>query len=229
MLIGGLHKCSTVDYPGLLSTVIFTCGCNMNCSYCHNRELICSRSDSLYEDKKIIEFLRKRKGLIDGIVISGGEPTLQGDLIDFIKKVKGLGFKIKLDTNGTRPEVLEKLIDGMVDFIAMDIKSPPEKYRLICGVPIPINSISKSIELILKGGIEYEFRTTAWPMLSEDDYINILKWIAPAKRYVIQCCRTKDNLPMANCTFYNADFISAFSKKAKGYVDSFETRGFHFL
>lgn len=136
MLIGGLHKCSTVDYPGLLSLVIFTCGCNMNCSYCHNRELISSRMDSVYEVKEITEFLHKRKGLIDAVVISGGEPTLQADLIDFVADVKALGFKVKLDTNGTRPEVLEKLIEsGMVDFIAMDIKAPPEKYPLVCRTP----------------------------------------------------------------------------------------------
>lgn len=230
MLIGGLHKCSTVDYPGLLSSVIFTCGCNMNCSYCHNRELISSRTDSAYEVKEIMEFLYIRKGLIDAVVISGGEPTLQEDLIEFIRNVKALGFKVKLDTNGTRPKVMEKLIkSGMVDFIAMDIKAPHEKYQSVCGAPIPVDSISKSIQLIMESGIDYEFRTTTWSTLLEDDYFQILKWINKAKRYVVQCCRTKDNLPMPNCSFNNAQSLAAFSKKAKEYVEIFETRGFQFL
>lgn len=230
MLIGGFHKYSTVDYPGLLSSVIFTCGCNMNCCYCHNRKLICSQLDSIYEANGIIKLLHKRKGLIDGVVISGGEPTLHEGLIDFIKDIKALGFKVKLDTNGTRPLVLKKLIESeMVDFIAMDIKAPPEKYRLVSRAKVPMNSIAASIELLMKSGIDYEFRTTTWTTLLEDDYIQILNWIRQAKKYVIQCCRTKDNLPMPNCSFNDAESISAFSKKAKEYVEIFETRGFQLL
>ncbi|GAQ24154.1 anaerobic ribonucleoside-triphosphate reductase activating protein [Tepidanaerobacter syntrophicus] len=227
MLIGGLHKCSTVDYPGLLSTVIFTSGCNMNCIYCHNWQLISNGSDLLCEEE-IIQFLEKRRGLIDGVVLSGGEPTLQEDLLYFARKIKDLGFKLKLDTNGTRPEVLEPLIkNNLLDFIAMDIKASPQKYPMICKSSVSINAISKSIQLIERSGIDYEFRTTTWPGLFKDDYINILKWIYKAKTYTIQCCRTSDNIPMQNDCFKDVKDISSFEVIAKEYVENFKVRGFY--
>ncbi|WP_213974513.1 anaerobic ribonucleoside-triphosphate reductase activating protein [Tepidanaerobacter acetatoxydans] len=229
MLIGGLHKCSTVDYPDLLASVVFTCGCNMNCIYCHNRQLISKDSDFLYEENEIIEFLQKRNGLIDAVVISGGEPTLQEDLVDFAQKIKDLGFKLKLDTNGTSPEVLNQLIkNNLLDFIAMDIKAPPKKYRAICKGSVSCDSISKSMQLIKQSGIDYEFRTTAWPTLYEEDYVQILEWIFRAKSYVIQCCRTKGNKPVRTSCFENAQAISSFSIKAKQYVEIFKARGFQF-
>lgn len=228
MLIGGLHKCSTIDYPGLLSAVIFTSGCNMNCIYCHNRQLISKCSDLLCEEE-IIQFLQKRRGLIDGVVLSGGEPTLQKDLLYFARKIKDLGFKLKLDTNGTRPEVLEQLIkNDLIDFIAMDIKASPQKYTKICGSPLPLDPISKSIQLIELSGIDYEFRTTAWPGLSKDDYLNILRWIYKAKTYTIQCCRTSNNIPVQNDCFKDVKDISSFEAIAQEYVENFKVRGFPF-
>lgn len=230
MLIGGLHKCSTVDYPGLLSSIVFTCGCNMNCIYCHNRQLISKNLESGYEENEIIRFLSKRRKLIDAVVISGGEPALQEDLLYFARKIKDLGFKLKLDTNGTRPEVLEQLIkNNLLDFIAMDIKASPKKYPVICKSSVPLNAISKSIQIVKQSSIDYEFRTTTWPMLYKEDYVQILKWITQAKAYTIQCCRTNGNLPVPNDCFKDPKDISSFAAVAKEYVENFKARGFLFV
>ncbi len=187
MRIAGVQMNSMVDYPGCISAVLFTQGCNMDCFYCHNRTLLSPKATKLYDPDAILVDLEKRKFLIDAVVLSGGEPTLQPDLPSYIRRMKELGFKIKLDTNGTHPLLLYGLIqDGLLDYVAMDIKAPMEKYRYICGTHVPMKAILKSIDILLAGSVDYEFRTTFVPQLDQEDIQKIAEGIRGAKRYFLQ-------------------------------------------
>jgi len=160
MKIGGFQRFSLIDYPAKISAIIFTQGCNFRCPYCHNPELVDPKLfTSAIDEDLILSFLRKRVGKLDGVVITGGEPLLQHDLIEFIKKVKEMGYLIKLDTNGSYPEKLERLLD-LIDYIAMDIKAPLEKYHDVVRTDVCTEKIMESITIILNGDIDYEFRTT---------------------------------------------------------------------
>lgn len=188
MKIAGFHKNSLVDYGGKVAAVVFTPGCNFNCFYCHNRSLLSAPDDAcLYDCEQIIRFLEKRKGLLDGFVISGGEPTLQKGLMAFIADVKSLGFPVKLDTNGSSPEVIETVVEkGLADYIAMDLKAPFERYDEICGVRVDIGAIRQSINLLMRGSVEYEFRTTVVPQLGHEDILVMAKVIEGARLYALQ-------------------------------------------
>jgi pyruvate formate lyase activating enzyme len=180
----GFIKSSFVDYPNEISAVVFTSGCNFNCWYCHNQGLINGKIEEseMIDEKEILDFLNKRKGLLDGLVISGGEPTLHSDLKDFIRKVKKLGFKVKLDTNGTNPKLLQDLIDKrLIDFVAMDIKTTLEKYNDVIGKFSRIEDVKTSISILMNSNIDYEFRTTFAPGISVEDIENIAKMIAGAR------------------------------------------------
>ena len=186
MKIGGFVKNSFVDYPGKIACTIFTVGCNMRCWYCHNSHLF-NKQKNLISEEEILNFLETHKDFLDGVVISGGEPTLQPDLIDFIKKIKSFGYDVKLDTNGTNFDVLDHLIkEKLVDYVAMDIKAPIEDYEKITLVKNNMESVNNSIDLLLKGVVDYEFRTTFSPDLSVEDIEKIGKRINGAKNYSIQ-------------------------------------------
>lgn len=188
MLIGGLHKLSLIDYPGKLSAVIFTRGCNFRCPYCHNPELIESNGGDIIEEDKILSFLDERKGKLDGVVVTGGEPTLQSEIVEFLERIKRLGFLVKLDTNGSYPERIKELIDRkLLDYIAMDIKAPLYKYNRTTLTSIDTERIVESIHLIMNSGIDYEFRTTVVrSLLSRDDFPKIGEMIKSAKLFVLQ-------------------------------------------
>ena len=188
MLIGGLHKLSLIDYPGKLSAVIFTRGCNFRCPYCHNPELIESNGGDFIEEDKILSFLDERKGKLDGVVVTGGEPTLQSEIVEFLERIKRLGFLVKLDTNGSYPERIKELIDRkLLDYIAMDIKAPLYKYSRTTLTSIDTERIVESIHLIMNSGIDYEFRTTVVrSLLSRDDFPKIGEMIKSAKLFVLQ-------------------------------------------
>lgn len=161
--IGGLEKTSLLDYPGKISAVIFTYGCNLRCSYCHNPELVIKEFDKEHSisQEYLLEFLEKKKGKIEAVVITGGEPLLHNDLEKLIRKIKKMGFLIKLDTNGLLPDKLETLIKkDLLDYIAMDIKYPSADYPAMTGYPAVRKKIKESIEIIMNSGIDYEFRTT---------------------------------------------------------------------
>ena len=189
MLIGGIQKTSLLDYPGKISAIIFTQGCNFRCPYCHNPELLkTGENASLVSVSSVLDFLKTRIGKLDGVVITGGDPCLHKDLPEFIKAVKQLGFLVKLDTNGSFPGMLENLInENLIDYIAMDIKAPFEKYSSIAGCDIDIEKIKRSVHLVLESGIDYEFRTTVVKsMLAYDDFEKIGNEIHGAKRYYLQ-------------------------------------------
>ncbi len=191
MLIGGYQKLTLIDYPGKIAATVFTVGCNFRCPFCHNPELVKPvtynpQPNTL--EKEFFVFLKKRRGQLEGICITGGEPTIQPDLINFIKKIKKLGFLVKLDSNGTRPDVLRKVIAGkLVDFIAMDIKNTLKKYAETCGSKVDIERIKLSVDLIRNSRLPYEFRTTAVPGLhTKKDFEEITKWLKGADSYYLQ-------------------------------------------
>jgi len=189
MQIGGFQKLSLIDYPGKVAAVIFTQGCNFRCPFCHNRDLVLPQYyKPTLSEEEVYDFLKERRDKLQGVVVTGGEPTLQPDFIPFLKKLKQFGYSVKIDTNGSQPEVLEKIIQaGLVDYIAMDIKAPLESYAQAAGVPVDINNIQKSIEFLLSSGINYHFRTTAVkPLLSLEDFKEMSALIKDAERYIIQ-------------------------------------------
>ena len=199
MILGGLQKMTLIDYPGHIAATVFTVGCNFRCPFCHNPELIISSfqfpvSNVLEND--FFDFLETRQGKLEGICITGGEPTIQPDIVDFIRKIKGLGYKVKLDTNGTRPDVLRLLYaEKLLDFVAMDIKNYPEKYAETANSKIDIERIKLSVDLIRNSGIDYEFRTTAVPGLhKESDFVRIGEWLTGSKKYVLQAYEDKGKI-----------------------------------
>lgn len=195
MNISGFLKLTLLDYPNKTACMIFTSGCNFNCLYCHNSSLI-APNKSLINESEIFDYLKKRKGIIDGIVISGGEPTLQKDLIPFIEKIKELGFLVKLDTNGTNPSILKKLLDqNLVDYIAMDIKHAFSKYNNIIRRNIDISKIKESIDILKNSTIDYEFRTTIVKDYFElDDILEITNYIGKDVKYFLQNFRDSEGV-----------------------------------
>jgi pyruvate formate lyase activating enzyme len=187
MLIAGFEKNTLLDYPGKVASIIFTYGCNLRCPYCHNPELVIKPIDkkNLFSEESILNYLKKRKGLIDALVITGGEPTLQKDLVPFIRKAKDLDILVKLDTNGTNDDIVEHIISlNIVDYWAMDIKYPSE---LLEDYGIDAQKVKNSIEMIMNSGKEYEFRTTYVKGIHNiDDAVNIGKMIEGANNYYIQ-------------------------------------------
>lgn len=196
MNIGGFQKLTLIDYPGKIATTVFTVGCSFKCSFCHNPELVIGSQFPVQgsQEKEFFSFLEKRKGKLEGVCITGGEPTIQPDIIEFIGKIKSMGFLVKLDSNGTRPDILKKALDmQIVDYIAMDIKNSQEKYLSTSG--LKENSMGKSlldrvklsVGLIMYSGIPYEFRTTVVPGIHEEkDFEKIAEWIKGADAYYLQ-------------------------------------------
>ena len=190
MLIAGLQKLTLLDYPGTVACTVFTGGCNFRCPFCHNAPLVLPElmgQDT--DEEQVLAFLKKRQGVLDGVAITGGEPLLHKDIGAFLEKVRALGFKIKLDTNGSFPDRLQEIISaGLVDRVAMDIKNAPELYAKTVGLPaLDLAPIERSKELLLRGDVDYEFRTTVVKGLhTEESITGAAKWLAGAKEYYLQ-------------------------------------------
>lgn len=229
MKIGGLQKVSLIDYPGKICAIVFTQGCNFRCPYCHNPELVdpnlfweCESEDAL------MSFLEKRKGKLDAVSITGGEPTIQQDLIAFMKRLKDIGYFVKIDTNGSNPEVINSIIDeNLVDYIAMDIKAPFKKYEELTQSQVDKNKIRKSIALIMASGIPYEFRTTVLKSkLSKRDILEIGKIIENASSYVLQTfvpLKTLDQSYLSEST-YTREELETLKEKLLMHVHSVTVR-----
>ena len=189
MKIGGFQKMTVLDFPGKIACIIFTHGCNFKCPFCHNARLVTEDGD-FFDEEEILSYLNKRRGILDGVCISGGEPLIHGEAIfELMRKIKELGFLIKLDTNGYLPNRLKFAIDnGLVDYVAMDIKNSPDKYPQTAGIDIvDMEKIKSSIEIIMSSSVDYEFRTTVTKELhTPEDFAEIGKLIRGAKRYYIQ-------------------------------------------
>lgn len=229
MKILGLQKLSMVDYDGHIATTIFTSGCNFACPFCHNSSLVTKISQNEEIDTNdIFAHLKKRKGIIDAVVISGGEPTLQPDLIDFIKALKEYGVSIKLDTNGTKPEVIKKLIENnLIDYIAMDIKNSPQKYPTTAGRDVNLEAIKTSIDYIIKSNIDHEFRTTLVEEFhSTLDILEMSKKLKGAKKWRLQKFVDNDNCIMSGLHEVNKDKATEMLNIAKEYVPNTALRGY---
>lgn len=229
MKIGGLQKTSLLDYPDHISAIIWTVGCNFRCPFCYNKKLVFEELPVVPE-KEVTDFLEKRKNVLEAVVITGGEPTLQNDIPVFIRKVKGMGYLVKIDTNGTKPDKIKELIeDNLVDYIAMDVKAPKEKYEKLSGVKADIGSIEKSIELIKNKAPDYEFKTTFVPtLLEKNDIIEIAKWLKNSKRYYLQ--NFEKNLPfiskeMENVKPYSKEYMYETLNEIKPYFRYCDIRG----
>lgn len=187
MKLAGMNKLTLIDYPEKVAAIIFTQGCNFKCSYCHNSGLIPLTGDNIVTEEEVFDYLTKRKNILDGVVVSGGEPLIHNDIIPFIKKIKDLGLKVKLDTNGSNPKKLKELLDNkLIDYVAMDIKNSFDHYHLITGVKVN-ELIKESIALLLKSNIDYEFRTTIIKEYHDiDELRKILSYIGPKSKYYLQ-------------------------------------------
>jgi len=191
MQIGGLQKLTLIDYPGRLAATVFLCGCNFHCRFCYNSELVLPqkiRNQPKISERELFSFLKERKDLLEGVCLTGGEPTIHKDLPHFIKKIKRFGYLVKIDTNGSNPKMLKDLIDKkLVNYVALDAKSPREKYNKICKKRVNIKNIEKSIKLLQENEIDCEFRTTVTPgLIDKEDILKIARWISPAKKYYLQ-------------------------------------------
>ncbi|MCT4592495.1 MAG: anaerobic ribonucleoside-triphosphate reductase activating protein [Candidatus Gracilibacteria bacterium] len=190
MLIAGVHRLTLLDFPGITACTVFTAGCNFRCPYCHNSEMVFPERfpEQMIPDGVFFNFLKKRQGLLEGVCITGGEPTMQKDLGDFVRQIKEFGFKVKLDTNGTNPNLLEELYgEGLLDYVAMDIKSAPDNYDEIAGVSVVFENIERSRDLIMNSGVDYEFRTTVLPRFHNIERVRgIGEFIRGAKRHYLQ-------------------------------------------
>ncbi len=217
MKIGGFSKLTLLDFPGCVACIVFTSGCNFRCPFCHNASLVTHTKDSedISEDE-ILSYLKKRKGLIDGVVITGGEPLLQNGIEDFIIKVRDLGYKVKLDTNGSFPDKLKNLLDkGLLDYVAMDIKNSKEKYSATAGCEVNIADIEKSISLLENSGVGYELRTTVTQELhNEDDIKNIALWIKRSPKYFIQNFKNSGDIVGENLSEFSKDGLEKLLKTA---------------
>lgn len=197
MLIAGLNKTTLLDYPGRVAATVFTGGCNFRCPFCHNAGLVLTPSSAeTYSEEDVFSFLSKRKNVLQGVCITGGEPTLQADLPEFIAKIKKLGYAVKLDTNGYKPEVLRDLLAaGLLDYVAMDIKNCLSKYEFTTGVESDVEKIKASVELLKSSGIDYEFRTTVVKEFhSREDLLQIGQWIKGCPKYYLQQFVESENI-----------------------------------
>lgn len=227
MKIAGIVRQSLVDYPGKIAAAVFTQGCNMNCIFCHNRCLVGQRGNDPYQkEEEVLSFLQRRRKFLDGVVVTGGEPTLQPDLEGFIEKVKDMGFLVKLDTNGTRPAVIKKLFEkNLVDYVAMDVKAPMKKYREICRSEIDEQALLESMTLLREGDVDYEFRTTFCPQLDDSDIREIGEMIAGSKKYVLQQYRETDAIKGGYTGKAAVQFHDEPNRQMRNYVSSFQVRG----
>ena len=231
MKISAIQKLTLLDYPGRMACTVFTPGCNFRCPFCHNALLVLpemQQGDEL-SCEEVLSFLKKRTGILEGICLTGGEPLLQSGVDDFLRRVKDLGYAVKLDTNGSFPDRLEALISaGLVDKVAMDIKNSPELYALTVGLPaFDIAPVERSKELLLSGVVDYEFRTTVVKGIhTAQSLTEAAKWIHGAKDYYLQQFKDSGNLiASAGLSAYSEEEMKALSEAIRPYVENVHLRG----
>lgn len=229
MRLSGLQKLTLLDFPGTVACTVFTGGCNFRCPFCHNASLVTQPQDDELSEDEFLDFLKKRQGILDGVVITGGEPTLHADLPELMKKIKALGYKIKIDTNGTNPQMLKQIAaSGLADRIAMDIKSPPDGYAAATGLEKPdMDAVNDSKDFIMSCGIDYEFRTTVVKGIhTKESLIELSKWISGAEEYYLQQFKDSGNLICADgLQPFSEQEMNDFAEAVKPYVPSVKVRG----
>ncbi len=229
MLILGLQKTTLLDYPGKIASTIFTGGCNFRCPFCHNRDLVIPPKNVIaYSEDEILTHLISKKKILDGVCITGGEPTLHSDLPEFIKKIKDLGLLVKLDSNGTNPDMLANLINShLIDYVAMDIKHSKEKYNSIANMAnFDLSNIESSIEILMESNINYEFRTTIMKEChSYEDMIEIGKWLKGANAYYLQSYKESEQVINPIFTPHDRNTLESFVEILKSYIPNTNLRG----
>ena len=229
MVIHGLQKLTLLDYPGHTACTVFTARCNWRCPFCHNASLVI-RPDSqpVIGEQTFFAFLQKRRGLLDGVAVTGGEPTLNRDLPDFLARVKDMGFETKLDTNGTNPKMLADILDrGLADYVAMDIKAGRENYPSVTGTLRPgLAAVEESAELLRRSGVEHEFRTTVVKELHSDgDFEDIAQWLAGEARYFLQAFKDSGDLLTAGCSGCSAEEMERYLQIVQKTIPDAAIRG----
>jgi pyruvate formate lyase activating enzyme len=228
MKLHGIQKMTLLDFPGVVSCTIFLGGCDFRCPFCHNFELIDGTAQPVMTDDELIDFLRSRKALLDGVAITGGEPCLHRDLPELIRRIRAEGYKVKLDTNGYHPELLKSILDeGIVDYVAMDVKNSEEKYALTCGLDsIDMGKIKQSLALLMNGNTDYELRTTVIKEFHEEqDFEKIGEMIRGAKRYFLQRFTDRETVPYGNLSAPSFDEMYKYAEIARNFVTNTELRG----
>lgn len=227
--ISGLQKLTLLDYPEHTACTLFVPRCNFRCPFCHNSELV-TGSPEFYDEREIFDFLKKRRNVLEGVCVTGGEPTVYGDLDRLLRQIKDIGYKVKLDTNGFLPERLQAILnEGLVDYIAMDIKNSPERYAESSGLDIErfdISPIMRSISLIMTSGVEYEFRTTvATELFDEQSIAGAARMIVGAARYFLQPFVMRNTVPCKSLTAPSDAVLKKYLEIAREYVPSAQIRG----
>lgn len=228
MDIHGLQKLTLLDFPGHVACTVFLAGCDLRCPFCHNGGLVLGGMEPVMDDAALLDFLRKRRGLLDGVAVTGGEPLLRRDLPDLLRAVKALGYAVKLDTNGTHPAALRSLVgEGLVDYVAMDIKNSPEKYAATVGLPdFDLGPVQESAAFLLSGGVDYEFRTTAVAEFHDDaSFEGIARWLSGAKRYYIQCFTDRESVIQAGLHAPDKMQLEHWADIVRPLIHSVELRG----
>ena len=234
MKISGLQKLTLLDFPGRVACTVFLGGCNFRCPFCHNSQLLGGDAEELMDSSALLDFLGKRRGVLDGVCITGGEPTLHADLPELLREIRALGYQIKLDTNGYRPDVLKAVIDeGLVDYVAMDVKNDPAHYGQTIGLDAPeLAKIEQSIRLLLEGRVDYELRTTVVsPLHTEDSIAAMAQWLTTlgegkkVKRMFVQPFVDRDTVAVAGLCAPSADSLSVFVDTLRSCSDYVTLRG----
>lgn len=231
MKVTGIQKLTLLDYPGVVACTVFTAGCNFRCPFCHNAMLVLPEQidNECLTDDEVFGFLKKRRGVLDGVAVTGGEPLLHADMPEFLARVKELGYKIKLDTNGSNPELLSEIIKNkLVDRVAMDIKNAPEEYARTIGLEsFDIAPVERSKEMLLSGETDYEFRTTVVKGIhTKESLIGAAKWIEGAKEYYLQQFKDSGNLILPDgLSAYDEKQMHALADAVRDYVPAVEVRG----
>ncbi|MDY3052244.1 MAG: anaerobic ribonucleoside-triphosphate reductase activating protein [Ndongobacter sp.] len=228
MNIGGLQKVTLLDYPGLVACTVFLGGCNFRCPYCHNASLLDGRSQSVMSEEELLRFLAKRRGLLDGVCITGGEPLLQSDLGPLLRQIRDQGYRIKLDTNGTNPARLKEFVRlRLLDFVAMDIKNAPRRYaETIGGVPFRMKDIEESVSFLLSGAIAYEFRTTVVSELhGETEFVEMAQWLKGASHYYLQPFENRGDVLCGTLHAPTDEELAAYLEIVRSYIPTAAIRG----
>ena len=228
MNINGLQKLTLLDFPGRVACTVFLAGCNLRCPFCHNSELLDGTAEAVTDDAGLLDFLKKRRGMLDGVAFTGGEPLLRPELPELLRRVRDLGYAVKLDTNGTLPEALERVLSaGLADYVAMDIKNSPARYAETCGAAaVDMEKVYASIDLLRSGTADYEFRTTVVSELHDDaSFAAIGPMIRGAKRYFLQPFKDSDTVAFAGFHAPETAELQRFAEIVRPFVGTVEIRG----
>ncbi len=229
MVIHGLQKLTLLDYPGHTACTVFTAGCNWRCPFCHNASLVLRGAEQpVIPEEEFFAFLKKRRGLLDGVAVTGGEPTLQRDLPDFLRKIRTLGFEVKLDTNGTHPDMLRAILaEGLADYVAMDIKAGRQNYSAVTGTLRPgLDAVEESVALLKSAGTPHEFRTTVVRGLhTDEDFEDIAAWLAGEERCFLQAFKDSGDLIGEGCSGFTAEEMEHFLSIVRRTVPNAALRG----